>query len=149
MAVDPYATWLSEQADRIAARQRSQVETAKLLGTFAAGFAATIVGTALQVRASDVGWLDYASSGMVLLCLLTTVALVLADTLREVDHEIVIAHSRNLRLSSSETLRMLQVAHLASAFVNDGVVRRVRIALFMQLSAALVALVLSLSSVLV
>jgi hypothetical protein len=51
-----YLDWLGSQADRDLARQRAQVDTAKLLATFSAAVAVTLVATALQVGQSVSSW---------------------------------------------------------------------------------------------
>lgn len=126
--------WLEQQADRISVRQRSQVETAKLLVTFATGIAATLVGTALQVDGRP--WQEVV--GVVLLAISTVgaVMVVLLDSMREADYSNVLRDAEIRELTPAERLKELRSIQIAAVDVNEKIVRRVRATSLLQVLVA-------------
>ena len=124
--------WLEAQADRVTARQRAQVDTAKLVATFAAGVAATLVATALQVGTPPTSHDLVATLGLGLVLFLT-IAVVLADRITECDHEAVTNASLMHGWDQNRLIAELRTALLVAVTVNAGVVRWVQWALVPQL----------------
>ena len=116
--------WLEQQADRAAQRQRSQVENAKLLATFASGLAAALTGVALQVE--GFGRLELASVIFLGLAAISTVAVLLLDRMREVDQDVLLSQRVTMGWSDQELLRRLRTAQIQTVYVNEGVVEAVR-----------------------
>src|SRR4051812_27706898 len=74
--------WLEEQTGRIAARQRARADNLKLIATFAAGIAATLVASALQTGQTP-SWHDRAASVGLTVTVVLTALVLLADRLSE------------------------------------------------------------------
>lgn len=137
------ATWLDDHADRVLARQRGQADAAKLLATFACAVAAALVGVAFQMDGDS----SRASTLASLIALLTSfflaLAVALADTMRELDHERLLTESVVRGQDEAEQLTSLRANSLAAVMLNEEVIRRIRLLLALQLAAALVASLLS------
>jgi hypothetical protein len=131
------AEWLDPQADRVLARQGRQVDTAKLLATFAAGVAATVVASALQVAPVT----DYDRYSVWALCvsIVLAVAVVLLDRLREADHHEVATLAALNGWSSTQFLVQLQGQTLWALTFNEKVVGLVRHVLLIQIVVAALA----------
>ncbi|MBN9795647.1 hypothetical protein DMP17_44840 [Pseudonocardia sp. TMWB2A] len=125
-------------AERIATRQRSQVDTAKVVVTFAQAIAATLVGTGLQVTPNL--WPDAVATVLLGFGFLLALVTVFADRLIEPDFGAI---------SPTETdtskLKMMQVLITSCARSNEAVVGQVKFAaaacLFVSFLAGLVAAV--------
>lgn len=135
MAQTP-AEWLEGQADRAFARQRAQVDTAKLLATFAAGVAATLVATALQV--GEPRKLDAIASWLLAASVMAVVCIILLDRIAEADHSKIFELSHVNQWDRERVLAELRAATVKAMYGNAEVVNTVRWALVFQvaLSAA-------------
>jgi hypothetical protein len=138
--------WLDGQADRISARHRAQVETAKLIATFSTAIAATLTATALQVGTPS-GW-DRVAVVLLFVTALLTVAVVIADRLAEPDHTHVLEEATHRDWDDAALLTELQVAGLAATSVNRQVVNSVRVVTICNLVAALLTSVFAVVSLL-
>lgn len=118
------ADWLEGQADRSLARQRAQIDTAKLLATFVAGIAAALVATALQVGVPTI--LDTVSVYLLFASVIATIGVVVVDRLVEPNHLLVLEKAVVNGWSDEKQLQELRVAAQAAVFANEGVVRIVR-----------------------
>lgn len=116
--------WLEQHADRIAARQRSQVDTAKLVTTFATGIAASLVAAAIQVQGTSraEGWSVWGLAAASLLAILGA----FADRLMEAAHDAVIERSKIEEWDDELLVRKLRVATLAAVRHNEAIVLWVR-----------------------
>jgi hypothetical protein len=127
--------WLEGQAERIMARQRSRADTAKLVATFAAGIAATLVASALQtaVTPSTLTWVTaWALAATVLL----TAAVVLLDRLEEPDHAKVLQLAALGHWNDAHLLFELRAAALEAARLNERTIGRIAAFLWLQLIVA-------------
>jgi len=131
------AQWLQDQSDRCFARQRATADDAKLVATFVAAVAATLVATTLQVGDSPTRLDAAATAGLALTVGLAAVV-VWTDTLREADHQAIITASAGggSQWSSERLLRELRVATLAAVNGNEAVVTRILRWLTTQLAIA-------------
>lgn len=126
--------WVDAQADRCFDRQRSQVETAKLVATFAAGAAGAVVATALQVEpVTDRDrwgiWLFGASAVL-------AVFVMILDRIAEADHRFIASlYSGNNAVIQDK----IRDATLLTLDWNDTVVGDVRRALALQLAVSVAA----------
>lgn len=112
------------QSDRVAARQRSQVETAKLVATFLTGVAATLCASALQVKGTRP--LEVESLICLALAAALTIAVILCDRLREAPHKDILVRAGQLAWSQPETLRQLRTAVTDAVNANQRVVTLVQ-----------------------
>lgn len=127
--------WVDAQADRLLAVQRAQVDTAKLLSTFAAGVAASVVGTALQVGAPASGRLRTATIVLGISVLLI-IPVILADRIRVVDHKVLLAEA-TLRSWTEDKFQLeYRLAALTAVDENHIFVRLVKLATSAQLLSA-------------
>lgn len=78
---EPGNSLFQQQYERLLSRQRAQVETAKLVATFATAVGATIVGSALQVVRGST--LTVLASSLLAAAFLVTVIIVAFDRLAE------------------------------------------------------------------
>jgi hypothetical protein len=131
------AEWLEGQSERSFARQRAQVDTAKIIATFTAGVAATLVATALQVGAPTT--LDRVASYFLMTSVVATVCVVLLDRIVEADQATVLQNALVNSWSDSEILTQLRLASIAATNFNEDVVRYVRWSLAVQLCISAVA----------
>lgn len=132
-----YDDWLDQHISRSIDRQRAQVETAKLLVTFATGVAAALVSASLQVHGKN--WQNLVASSVFAASVIATVAAVLRDRLTEADRDQVATQALSAGLTDVEILRELRAAALAAWNVNETVVRGVRRLVAVQLLLAGVA----------
>jgi hypothetical protein len=123
--------WLENHADRTFARQRAQVDTAKLLATFAAGIAATLVATALQV--GDPEQLDRISAWLLAVTFLAAIMVIMLDRIAEANQSQTLELSALGKWDDERLLFELRRATLKAVFSNHEVVRSVKIALAVQL----------------
>jgi hypothetical protein len=123
--------WLEIQSDRALARQRAQVDTAKLLATFAAGIAGALVATALQVGRPN--GLDWAASWLLLVTFVAVLAVIAVDRLAEADHDQILNMRMVRNWTQDQLLLELRAAALTAVYANNEVVRIVRTALAVQL----------------
>jgi hypothetical protein len=131
--VPPLLDWLDAQSDRVSARQRSRVDTAKLVATFVAAVAGSLVASALQTGESASGW-DWVSAWALAATIALTVAVM--DRLTEPDHEAILSDALTAGLTPDETLSALRLGVNAANHANEGVVYAVGVVLWLQLGAA-------------
>lgn len=130
--------WLEQHAQRAIARQRAQVDTAKLLTTFAAAVAATIVGTALQVGDLPTV-LDYTATFALGAAFLLAVSVILLDRLTDVDYEHVITLAAVSDSTLHDVIMDLRRAGLAAERFNRSVVSLVWITSGVQVACAAIS----------
>lgn len=87
--------WLLQNADQLLARQRSQIDSAKLIVSITIGVSATLVGTALQVSQSTIP--GFVSVAVLFVMLATSVVVVLLDRMLEPNRLHVEEVGRNRR----------------------------------------------------
>jgi hypothetical protein len=141
------ADWLESQADRTFARQRAQVDTAKLVATFAAAVAATLVATALQVG-TEPRKLDVAATVVLAAAFVAVIVVVLCDRIAEADQGLVLARSRIYRWTDSKLVEELRAANLTAVHINREVIRDVLWALAVQVSLSVAASIVACFSLL-
>jgi hypothetical protein len=122
--VSDVSGWLEQQADRAASRQRSQVDTAKLLATFATGLAATLVATALQVPGSD--WWEKSAVIILGVASLLSISVLIADRISEVDHAALLSQAHTQQWTAEELLGELRTAQIEAVSGNEGTVSLLR-----------------------
>lgn len=132
--------------DRRAARQRSQVETAKLLATLAITLAATLLGSALQVGKS-MAW-DIAGSVLLAVAFLGVLVVILLDRTTEVDQEAVLAYGNSRNWSAAEIVEDLRLTVYISVKNNEAVVNTVKIATQVQVAISVLSAICSAVSLL-
>lgn len=130
MAQTP-AEWLQAQAERSLGRQRAHVDTAKLVSTFIAAIAATLVATALQVGEPTA--LDAASAVLLALTTVATICVILFDRLTEANHQLVLERAAINQWGDEKLLIELREAAQTAVHINEGVLGWVRWALGVQL----------------
>jgi len=123
--------WLEGHADRVAANQRAQAETVKLLATFSAVFAATIVATGLQVGPPT--RLDLVAAILLLISVAATVAVVLLDRITDVNPGSVLQEATVAGWDDTELVRELRLWRLAAVENNAQVITLLRRALAIQI----------------
>jgi hypothetical protein len=139
--------WIDTHADRVLAVQRSQVDTAKLLSTFAAGVSATIVGTGLQVGAPASG--DLRNATYVLgVTVLLILPIVLADRIRVADHDVLLKEAGIRSWTNDQFYFEWRNATLIAVEENRTFVRLVKMATTVQLTVASVGGALAASTML-
>jgi hypothetical protein len=116
--------WRENDLDRRASRQRTQIETAKLLATFAVSASAAIVASALQVGKSTT-W-DLAAIILSGVAFLTVVGVIFLDRTTQVDQEQLVIEGQIKQWSDERLLQELRVAFLASVNNNESVVNSVQ-----------------------
>jgi hypothetical protein len=112
------AEWLEQHAQRLLANQKSAVDTAKLLTTFVAAIAATLVATALQVE--PILELDRVATTWLGWCVGATILTILADRLQAPDHAKVLAEKSHHAWSSAYTLDQLRLEELSTVRFTSG-----------------------------
>jgi hypothetical protein len=139
-AGEQVAQWMQDQSDRALTRQRATADNAKLVATFIAAVAATLVATALQVGESA-RKLDIASVVALAFGVIVTLAVIGADTICEADHQAILSASVSggQRWTDEHLLRELRSQSVAAAEGNEAVVRRIRLWLALQVLLALIA----------
>ncbi|MGL5827768.1 MAG: hypothetical protein ACRCYU_23615 [Nocardioides sp.] len=120
----PVADWLERHVERVAVRQRAQVETTKLVTTFATGVAATVVATALQ--AAGTSPTETRATSLLGLSAILAVLTIVADRLAEADHEAIVIEASVKGWSDQELIAGLRTAQIQAALLNEGVVSLAR-----------------------
>ncbi|WP_329107782.1 hypothetical protein OG792_05050 [Micromonospora sp. NBC_01699] len=128
------AEWLESQADRTFARQRAQVDTAKLLATFASATAATLVASALQV--GKVNTLELLATIFLGVSFIAVILIILLDRITEADQARVLELSHLHGWDEHKLLTELRAATLKAANANVAVVRAVQWMLGIQIAFA-------------
>lgn len=106
-------------AERVAVRQRAQVDTAKIVVTFAQAIAATLVGTGLQVAPNL--WPDVAATGLLGLGFALALGTVFSDRLLEPDFDSIGATE-----TDAVKLRIMRTLVVSCVKGNEAVVNLVR-----------------------
>lgn len=138
--------WIERHVDRRAARQQSQVETAKLLSTLAITLAATLLASALQAGKSRP--LGIAGSTFLATAFLGVLIVILLDRTTEVDQEAVLKYGSTLEWSGQEAVDHLRTAVYLSARNNEAVVSAVKIAAQIQVALSVLAAICAVASLL-
>ena len=131
--------WMDEQVQRIVAAQRAKADTAKLVATFAAGIAGTLVASALQAGASKqpthLHWGGGISLGVVFLLALLVIVL---DRIEEANYWAVLeaAAVARPRWSETRTVGELRTAARTARNQNEKVVRWMIRCLWLQVTVA-------------
>lgn len=136
LTVEDVSDWLEQRAYRAFERQRAQVDTAKLIATFSAGIAGTLVATALQVK--DPSTLDVVAVWLLAATVVFSIAVILLDRLIEADHAHVLEMSEVHGWTKTEVRSRLREATLSTVKANGAVVTVVRCALAIQVAVAVV-----------
>jgi hypothetical protein len=140
------AEWLERNADRILARQRAQVDTAKLLATFATAVAAALVAAGLQVHAAVA--LDVASAILLGISFSAAIVVILLDRLREADPTAVLERGQVHQWTEAQIVGELRLLMLAAVRNNAWYVTAVMIAVIIQVVVAAGSAGLAISSLL-
>jgi uncharacterized membrane protein YhfC len=135
-----YYEWLEQNADRLLAGQKAEADTAKLLATFTAGVAATLVATALQVG-TPANSADRWAVSLLALSIAAALFVVFSDRVQSPDHSKVL---QNRALSKPEwtdeqTLNELRKEQLATVGFNRWVLLVIRLMLAIQVLLAVTA----------
>jgi hypothetical protein len=136
---DPLASWQQRDLDRQAARQRNQVDTAKLLVTFSVGAAAAVAASALQVGRS--GFWDVTCISLLGWAFVLALVVVLLDRTTAVDRDSLFAEARQRGWNDDTLLLELTMAESASAANNEHVAAAVKRVSLMQVVFALLSAV--------
>lgn len=112
--------WGEKDLDRRVARQRTQIETAKLLVTFAVTASAAIVAGALQAGRSA-AW-NLAAIIFFGVAFLGVVGVIFLDRTTQVNQEEIVVEGQIKKWSDERLLQELQVEFLASVNNNEVVV---------------------------
>ena len=118
------------------------MDTAKLLATFSAGIAATIVGTALQVGDKPRG-LDVAASIVLGASFLAVLAVVLLDRIGEADTGETLQLAKVHSWKEEKLVEELRAANIKAVQGNADVIRTVQWALAIQIVLSVSAFVLA------
>jgi len=138
--------WLQQNSDRVLARQRAQVDTAKILVSITLAVAATIVATALQVRAT--AELTLAACWILAAGFVATVPVVMLDRLKEPDRLYAQDRAHRGKWSDDQLLDVLHGLALDAEKENNSVVRIVQVATAVQVTVSLVCGVFAVIAVL-
>lgn len=114
------STWFEQHYEREGARQRSQIETAKLIVTFALAVAATLVATALQVDPR--GTLDVIAVVILGLAFLAALGTIMADRTASADPTAIETEGTRLGWDSTQLLAAYRAAHRQAEQWNTRVV---------------------------
>jgi hypothetical protein len=136
---DSLTSWQQRDLDRQVARQRNQVDTAKLLVTFSVGAAAAIAASALQVGRSRF-W-DVTSIALLGLAFVLALVVVVLDRTTAVDRDSLFAEARHRGWNDDTLLLELTMVESASAANNEHVAAAVKRVSLMQVVVALLAAV--------
>jgi hypothetical protein len=129
--------WLDEQSAQVIQGQRAKADGAKVIATFTAGIAATLVGTTLQVHGSQIRKSDIYAAIMLGICGVLTVGVMFRDRVTEANHELVLYRSSLWNWSTTKELAELRHASMTAIKVNRAVLRGIKFWLTSQLIAAL------------
>jgi hypothetical protein len=138
--------WLDKDLEAAAARQRSRVDTAKLLATFIAGIAATLVATALQVGTPNT--LDMMSAYFLAASVVAAIFVVISDRITEADSDLLLRIAQQEKWSDQELVGKLRRASMIAAENNKGVVAQVQSALSVQVALSIITGVIAAVSLL-
>lgn len=141
------AEWLEQQAQRTLSSQKAEADAGKLLTTFAAAIAATVVASALQVGHRPA--LDEWAAWLLAACVALTVIVVFLDRLRAPNHGHILTLKAVNGWSESETLGELRKEELTAEQYNYGVLTTIRKVIACQLLLATAAGVTAGTSLLV
>lgn len=130
--------WLQQNSDRVQARQRAQVDTAKLLVGITSAVASTLVATALQVGTAPRGW-DFMACYLLAASILATLAVVMFDRLKEPDRHLAQDKAQRGHWSKARLLDYLREQALDVEDENNRVVRVVRFATLAQVFISVLA----------
>lgn len=120
----PLLEWREKDLDRRAARQKTQIETAKLLATFAVSASAAIVASSLQAGRSS-AW-DLTSIILLGVAFLTVIGVILLDRTTQVNQEQLVAEGQTRGWSDERLLQELRVQFLVSVNNNESIVRSIK-----------------------
>lgn len=126
--------WLELQADRVSARQRAQVETAKLVTTFVTAVAATLCGSDIQVPGNDP--LEVAALVGLGIAALLTLIVFASDRLAEAPHKELLSRAHTQGWNGEKLLRELRTAAIDAVESNQEVVRIVKLLTAVQVLTA-------------
>jgi hypothetical protein len=115
--------WSDQHWDRTFLRQSAQVDSAKLLVTFALAFSGTLVATALQVAPQ--GRLDLAASLVVGVGFLLTVTVILLDRLKWPSRRKMLDRQADLGWTDAQLLAYIRSATRDVEEENEATVGRV------------------------
>ncbi|WP_328321872.1 hypothetical protein OHA70_25555 [Kribbella sp. NBC_00382] len=135
------AEWLENHADRLSARQRARADIAKLIATFMAGVAATLVGTALQV--SPTNTIDRVATWFLGAAVVLALAVLLLDRTKEADHAALIIEAKLQGWNDAKLMAELRHEVISAADYNLRWLPVIRGALALQVSASVAAGVLA------
>ena len=127
-------------------RQRSQVETAKLLSTFALAVGATLVATALQVGNPTA--LDVWATAVLAVAFLGVVSVILLDRLKEPNPDYVDAQAGANGWNDMQRLAAFETLSAAAQDEGEQVVRHVKCVAMLQVAMTVAASVLATVSLL-
>ncbi|MGW3960822.1 hypothetical protein ACWED2_13475 [Amycolatopsis sp. NPDC005003] len=131
---DSTMAWHERDLDRRSARQRSQVDTAKILVTFSVGVAAAIAASALQV--SRFRAFDVVCVSLLGLAFLLAFAVVVLDRTTAVDRDSLLAEAQLRGWSDEKLLLEFTIALTASTAYNEHVVDLVKRVALLQVAVA-------------
>lgn len=122
---------LQQQYQLVLSRQRAQVETSKLVATFATAVAATIVASALQASRGTV--INWWASALLASCFIMTLAVIFCDRLAEpgIDSKVITHFGGN-----DEFVEYMIESLVESEFFNGEVVKDIRRVVTIQLGLA-------------
>lgn len=120
-----------QQHGRVLDRQRAQVETAKLVTTFATAIAATVLASALQVLRGtpETKW----SSGFLAACFLVTILVMVADRISEPDLDPSVI---KLFATHDAFREYVEAKALKAEYFNASVLDQIRMLVGLQLALA-------------
>ncbi len=116
--------WRERDLERRAARQRTQIETSKLLTTFAVSASGAIVAGALQDGKSR-GW-TLSAVAILGLAFLAVVAVIALDRTTQVDQEKIVIDGGDRGWNDEQLLCELHIAFSASVKNNEAIVKSVQ-----------------------
>jgi hypothetical protein len=135
----PHAVWRQNRADLTFDRQQAHADGAKLITTFVAGLAGTLVATALQVQDDTGSWdkgLEIAAVAALVLCFVQAVIVIRRNR--------ILLPNPGYRATEAE----LRSHEFAAEEHNERVVGRVQRAAMLQIGLAAVASLLAIASLL-
>ncbi|RLK61152.1 hypothetical protein [Actinokineospora cianjurensis] len=139
---DAISGWLDQNMERVAVRQRSQADTAKLVVTFSTAVSATLVGTSLQVDIPN--WWDTAASFLLAISCLLAIAVIFGDRLREPDPRDELVRAYSEQRDELVVLAELRRSAVEAAKINDRILQKMSYLVNLQISFAAFAAIFSL-----
>lgn len=133
------AEWRERDLERRTARQRTQIETAKLLATLAVSAAAAIVASALQAGRSK-PW-TLLSVIILAVAFLAVVLIIMLDRMTQVNQDHIVAEAQVRGWNEDRMLQELQLAFVVSVYNNEEIVRSVRLATQLQVALSIASAV--------